>query len=102
MIERMGVDRFDNDVATKLLEAINKINALVDNLNHIEQEMWTDELRASISKPVLQFSKDGEFISEYFGAREAARLLDIVPSSIIECCNKKRKSAGGFIWKYKE
>lgn len=68
---------------------------------HIE-EMWTDELRASISKPVLQFSKSGEFIAEYFGAREAARLLKIVPSSIIECCNKKRKSAGGFIWKYKE
>ena len=68
---------------------------------HIE-EMWTDERKALISKPVLQFSKDGEFISEYFGAREAARLLDIVPSSIIECCNKKRKSAGGFLWKYKE
>jgi hypothetical protein len=67
---------------------------------HIE-EMWTDDLRASISKPVLQFSKDGEFISEYFGAREAAKRLDIVPSSIIECCNQKRKSAGGFIWKYK-
>lgn len=68
---------------------------------HIE-EMWTDDLKASISKPVLQFSKDGEFVSEYFGAREAARCLGIVPSSIIECCNKKRKSAGGFIWKYKE
>lgn len=68
---------------------------------HIDQ-MWTDDLRASISKSVLQFSKDGEFISEYFGAREAARRLNIVPSSIIECCNKKRKSAGGFIWKYKE
>ena len=65
-------------------------------------EMWTDDLRASVSKPVFQFTKEGELITEYFGAREAARCTGIMPSSIIECCNGKRKSAGGFIWKYKK
>lgn len=64
--------------------------------------MWTDELKASVSKQVVQYDKDGNVVSEYFGAREAARCTGITPSSIIECCNGKRKSAGGFIWKYKE
>lgn len=85
----------------KMSESAQKRYNTPEGQAHIK-EMWTDDLRASVSKSVLQFSKDGEFISEYFGAREAARCLDIVPSSIIECCNKKRKSAGGFIWKYKE
>lgn len=64
--------------------------------------MWTDDLRCRVSKPVLQFTKDGELLTEYFGAREAAKQTGICPSSIIECCNGKRKSAGGFIWKYKD
>ena len=64
--------------------------------------MWTDDLRCRVSKPVLQFTKDGELVTEYFGAREAAKQTEICPSSIIECCNGKRKSAGGFVWKYKD
>lgn len=52
------------------------------------------------SKSVLQFSKDGEFISEYQSTREAERQTDISNSSICRCCKGKQKSAGGFIWKY--
>jgi hypothetical protein len=89
------------DTRKKMSESAKRRYNTPEGKSHIE-DMWTDELRASVSKPVLQFSKEGEFIAEYFGAREAARLLNIVPSSIIECCNHKRKSAGGFIWKYKE
>ena len=85
----------------KMSESAKKRYNTPEGHAHIK-EMWTDDLRASVSKSVLQFSKDGKFISEYFGAREAARCLNIIPSSIIECCNKKRKSAGGFVWKYKE
>lgn len=67
---------------------------------HIE-EMWTNDLKMRVSKPVLQFTKCGQFVAEYFGAREASRCTGIVYSSIAECCNGKRKSAGGFMWKYK-
>lgn len=88
-------------VRKKMSESAKKRYNTPEGRAHIE-EMWTDDRRATISKPVLQFSKDGELIAEYFGAREAARRLDIVPSSIIECCNKQRKSAGGFVWQYKE
>lgn len=67
----------------------------------------TEETRKKIrennpSKPVLQFSKDGEFISEYPSTREASRHIGCDNSSISACCRGKQKSAGGFIWKYKE
>ena len=55
------------------------------------------------SKPVLQFSKDGKFIAEYFGVNEASRVTGLNSSHIGDCCNKKknRKTAGGFVWIWK-
>ena len=53
------------------------------------------------SIPVLQFSKDGAFIKEWQSAREAQRKLGIAQQSICACCQRKLKSAGGFVWKYK-
>ena len=52
------------------------------------------------SKKVLQFTKSGEFIKEWLSAMEASRKLGIAQSSICSCCNGKRKSAGGYVWKY--
>lgn len=52
------------------------------------------------SKKVLQFTKSGEFIREWPSTREASRQLGIAQPHICECCNGKRKSAGGFIWQY--
>lgn len=49
--------------------------------------------------PVLQFSKDGEFIAEYPSIMEAERQTGC--SHIYGCCKGTRKSCGGFIWKYK-
>ena len=54
------------------------------------------------TKSILQFSKYGEFIAEYPSFMEAERKTGISNSSICQCCKGKRKSAGGFIWKYKE
>lgn len=52
------------------------------------------------SLPILQFSKDGTFVKEWQSSREAGRQLGI--HGICSCLKGKRKSAGGFIWKYKE
>ena len=54
------------------------------------------------SKPVLQFSKDGELIAEYPSAREAERQIGCKSESICRCCKGKQKSTGGYIWKYKK
>ena len=53
-------------------------------------------------KPILQYTKDGEFVKEWNSMCEAARELSINQSSISQCANGKKKSAGGYIWKYKK
>ena len=51
---------------------------------------------------VLQFTKNGEFIAEYFSINEAERCSGVSKSSICRCCKGKLKTAGKFIWKYKD
>ena len=70
-----------------------------DNLNYGTRNERVGDL---LSKPILQYSKSGEFIREWQGSREAERILGIANSNIIACCKGRYKSAGGFIWKYKE
>ena len=52
------------------------------------------------SKKVNQFNKLGELINSFGSTREAFRLTGVDYRSISANANGKRKSAGGFIWKY--
>ena len=56
------------------------------------------------SKAVVQLSKDGDFIQEFYSIAEAVRKTEIDRVTIQEVCKNKygRKSAGGYTWKYKE
>lgn len=53
------------------------------------------------SIPIIQFSKDGALIKEWQSAKEARRQLGISQSHICNCLRGRRKSAGGFVWRYK-
>lgn len=53
-------------------------------------------------KAVIQTSKDGTFIQEYKCTREAERATNIDHRSINKCCKGIYKTAGGYVWKYKE
>lgn len=55
-----------------------------------------------ISKPILQYSKDGVFLKEWECAMDVQRELKIKQTNISMCARGKRPSAGGYIWKYKE
>lgn len=59
--------------------------------------------RTDLSKVVLQFDKDGNFIKEWPSAAEIQRATGIQYSSICKCCRNVPRylSAGGYIWKYK-
>ena len=45
---------------------------------------------------------DGNFIKSWVSATIAMQELNIHKSNITACCKKRKKSAGGFIWKYVE
>lgn len=51
-------------------------------------------------KPVLQFDKNGFFINRFDGLSEAARSLGISAGHLCSCLKGRRKSCGGYRWKY--
>ena len=60
----------------------------------------SDAMKGVNAKKILQLTKSGEFIREWPSATEASRQLVISQGNICSCCNRKRKSAGGYVWEY--
>ena len=58
------------------------------------------ENRKDISKLILQFTKDGDFVRRWNSVREVERELGIYHSNISNCCKGKYKTAGGYKWGY--
>lgn len=59
-----------------------------------------NRISESKSKKIQQFSLDGKLIAEYNSITEAE--LSAKVKHISDACRGIRKTAGGFIWKYKE
>mgnify|MGYP001771891997 CR=1 FL=1 len=86
----------------------NKDNNSVQNLEWCDRKYnnnyGTRNQRQSEkhSKPVLQFTKDGEFVKEWKSTVDVQRNLGYAHQNISSCCTGKRKSSNGFIWKFKD
>lgn len=66
-----------------------------------KSEEIKNKIRLTKSKKVYQIEKGtGIIIKEWESATQASKELKITKSGINECCNNKRKTAGGFIWKF--
>lgn len=86
----------------------NKLNNCAWNLewcNHLYNMNYGNmcNKRKRKCKTILQYTMNGEFIAEYESASEAEKILGISANSIRESITNKyrRKSAGGYTWKYK-
>lgn len=53
------------------------------------------------AKGIIQLDREGNFIKEWFCISDASRELKINNGSIVSCAKGRRKSAGGYIWKYR-
>lgn len=62
----------------------------------------TEETKMKMSVPIVQYTKDGEFVAEYYGAKDASVKTGIHRQNIADALKGRRKCAGGFIWKYKK
>lgn len=52
--------------------------------------------------PVSQYTKSGEWVRDYDSLKEAAETIGVGHSgNIASCCIGQRKSAYGYVWKYK-
>lgn len=73
----------------------NSITGLIKSPAHREN------LSKAKSIPVIQYDLQGNFIKEWNSAKQAGTELKIDASDICSCRRGKRKSVGGFVWKYK-
>lgn len=58
-----------------------------------------NDLGERTSKKISQYTKDGEFVKEWPSMAEAGR-NGFNFRNISACCSGKRKTAGGYVWKY--
>lgn len=73
------------------------------NLNHgsrNERARKTLTNRKDLSKPILQFTKEGNFVKRWESIREVERELGFNEGNISSCCLGRYNSSYGFIWRY--
>ena len=66
----------------------------------MRENVWN--LPSSVAKPILQYTKSGDFIQEWESSRKACLELGLCKSSLSSTLNGRYKSTGGYIWKFKK
>ena len=74
-------------------EKTNKVSPVLD---------IKEKLKTRLSKPVYQYDRDLNLLEVWESSSEAGRILKIQSGHIRECCLRKRKTAGNFIWSYEK
>lgn len=81
----------------------NNVSNLEWNTNKENMEhSWKNGLRDKMYTKVLQYDLQGNFIKEWSSIKEVKEQLNIRHSSICGCCKGRYKTAGGYIWRYKD
>lgn len=84
----------------------NKTNNAASNLEWCTYEennnhgTHNERMAKTQSKPVGQYTRDGELVKVWASVREAERRAGFDHSTISNVANSKRKTHKGFIWRY--
>ena len=84
----------------------NKLNNCVSNLEWCTASYnvrYGTSIKRAVekkSKRVLQLDRQFNTLNIFSSVAEAERQTGIPNPNIIKCCKGKRKTAGGFVWKY--
>lgn len=85
----------------------NILNNSLDNLEwctygYNEKEAYRLGLKQSRIKPkqVVQLSKDYKIENVFESVQQIEKTLGYSSGNVVQVCNKKRKSAYGYIWRY--
>jgi len=62
---------------------------------------FTLEHKRNMSKMILQYSVDGEFIREWYSIQEAANELNVDRTCISAALNGRQQTSLGYKWKFK-
>lgn len=102
-IDHINTNRTDNRVenlrwVTQKENVNNPISISKMKKNHHLKNRF-GKLHPS-SKPIIQFTKDGEFIRKWDCIKDVERELNFSGGYVGNCCKGKYKTAYNFIWRY--
>ena len=89
----------------------NKLNNRVENLEWCDNSYNQKEAKRlglleekdkKLRKATIQYDKSGNFLRKYISLIEAERATGIRNGNISSVCKGKRKTAGGYVWKYEK
>lgn len=88
-----------HNLGKKMAESTKrKLSKLCSGWHHTEEAK--ERIGAAFRKVVLQYSKSGELVAEYESTVAAAKATGAAHVGTV--CNGKRKTSGGYVWRYKE
>lgn len=75
-----------------------------NNLYNNRQQKINKKLQNTLKskKPVLQFDLNNNLIQEFQSINDACRKLGLFKYPLSQCCNNKKVTYKGYIWKFKE
>lgn len=96
------------ETRAKLSNARRRENLSEETLRRRSESLsgrkFSDEHKRKIggsnSKTIDMFSKSNDYIRSFESARNAEMALGVSHSHISQCCNGKRNSAGGYVWRF--
>lgn len=98
-IEKISKSKKGKKQSQETIEKIGK--ALKGKLKGRKQSKEHIENRAkALSIPIVQLTKNGEYIATYKSATQVKKELGFHNSHIIGCCKGKRKTHKGYKWMY--
>ena len=110
LVHRLVADEFvpnPNNLTTVNHKDEVKTNNVASNLEWMSQKdninygTRNKRVAESLSKKVQMFDKfTGELLATFPSLMEAERVTGIPHGNISKCCIGKRKSSGGYVWKY--
>lgn len=78
-----------------------RMSLLKTGTKRSDEEKLKISMNSANNKPVIQYTKNFEFVAEFRSGYEAGRILGIDGSGILRCCRGKAKTCGGFIFRFK-
>ena len=86
------IDHINRDKTDNKFENLRWVDDFVQNNNRVMPN----------TKPVQQYTKDGQFVAEYTSIGDASRQTGIGKSAIAHCCKNDLHyhTAGGYVWRW--